>query len=317
VTGRFVVPAGCATPVQNRLSGVERRRTVCDMLRKFRLTRRSMTRTGVVLVAAIGLVVGAVAVPANAAERQASVDTVRPTHSYSVPANGYVALGDSFTSGQGAPPYDHGACLHSRYGSFPTFAALLSRYRLTANLACSGADIAAVGAQVALVPANTAVITVTVGGIDAGSDRVLAACAPDPTSAACISAVVTAQAALPTLAPKLVALYHAIAAKAPHARVIVLGYPRLFNPGVDAPLGDAVNVASDALDAVIHGAVVAAADQRVSYVDVNPQFANHGIGARVPYINLTTSTLLAQANFHPNYLGNLLAYPAALRPYGL
>jgi len=37
----------------------------------------------------------------------------------------------------------------------------------------------------------------------------------------------------------------------------------------------------------------------------------------VPYINLTTTTLLAQANFHPNYLGDLLAYPAALRPYGL
>jgi lysophospholipase L1-like esterase len=287
------------------------------MLRNSRLTRRSLTRAGVVLVAAIGLVAGAVAVPANAADRHASVDTVRSAHSLSAPANGYVALGDSFTSGQGAPPYDRGACLHSRYGSFPTFAALLSRYRLTANLGCSGADIAAVGAQAALVPANTAVITVTVGGIDAGSDQVLAACAPDPTSLTCAGAIATAQAALPTLAPKLVGLYHAIAARAPHARVLVLGYPRLFAPGADAPLGDAVNAASDALDAVIHGAVVATAEQRVSYVDVNPQFANHGIGARVPYINLTTSTLLAQANFHPNYLGNLLAYPAALRPYGL
>lgn len=273
-------------------------------------------RAGVVLAAALGLVIGAVAAPASAAEPHASSTTL--VHSSYWQAPGYVALGDSYTSGQGAPPYDGGACLHSRYGSFPSFAVAFSRYRLTANLGCSGADTTTVAsAQLPSVPRSTAIITLTVGGIDAGSDAVLAACAPDPASDLCTQAIQNAAAALSTLQPKLTALYAAIATQAPNAKVLVLSYPHLFNPGVDAPLGDAVNAGIDVLDGVIQGAVAYTGNSHVVFVDVRPAFAGHGIGASIPYINLTTSTLLAQTNFHPNYLGNLIAYPTALRPYGL
>jgi lysophospholipase L1-like esterase len=286
------------------------------------------SRLGALVVVTTALVVGLVTAPANAA----TVGTVSTgavstgglsaaglQHtSRSTSAGNYVALGDSFTSGQGAPPYLPGTCLQSRYGSFPTIAAAVSRYRLTANLGCSGATTASVMAlQLPSVPANTALITLTVGGIDAGSDVVLAACAPDPSSPTCAAALAAAAAALGTVAPKLVALYGAIMAQAPRARIVVLGYPHLFNPGVQPPLGDAVNTASDLLNSVIQGAVAATANPRVSYVDTTGAFAGHGIGSDLPYINLTTFPLLAAANFHPNYLGNLLAYPRVLAPYGL
>ncbi|WP_308468367.1 SGNH/GDSL hydrolase family protein [Rathayibacter soli] len=291
------------------------------------------SRLSALAIVAGALVIGMVAAPANAA----SVDTVSTSAastsaastsgistaglqrtSWFTSAGNYVALGDSFTSGQGAPPYDSGPCLHSRYGSFPTIAAAVSRYRLTANLGCSGATTADVAAlQLPAVPANTALITLTVGGIDAGSDAVLAACAPDPSAPACAAALAAAAGALPTVGPKLVVLYRAIAARAPNAKILVLGYPHLFNPGVQPPLGDAVNTASDVLNSVIEGAVAAVGNSRISYVDTTAAFAGHGIGSRLPYINLTTVPLLATANFHPNYLGNLLAYPWALAPYGL
>ncbi|HEY5224023.1 MAG TPA: SGNH/GDSL hydrolase family protein [Microbacteriaceae bacterium] len=293
------------------------------MMKKAQFRFGVVARLAGLVLATFGLVVGMVAGPANAtpvsSASSSDVSAAGLQHaSWFASAGNYVALGDSFTSGQGAPPYNPGPCLQSRYGSFPSIAASISRYRLTANLGCSGATAADVGVlQLPAVPANTALITLTVGGIDAGSDAILAACAPDPSAPACGAAVAAAAGALPTVGPKLVALYGAIAQKVPKARILVLGYPHLFNPGVQPPLGDQINTATDALNSVIQGAVAYVATSRISYVDTTAAFAGHGIGSSLPYINLTTIPLLATANFHPNYLGNLLAYPVVLAPYGL
>ncbi|GAA1527733.1 SGNH family lipase [Agromyces terreus] len=228
-------------------------------------------------------------------------------------ARAYVALGDSFTAGQGAPPYRSNDCKQSRYTSYPTVAAVFSLYRLTENRACSGATVADAMAQLTGVSAQTKLVTLTVGGIDAGSNDVLAACGlnPDPNAEPCKTALAASAAKLAALGPQLVGLYSTIAATLPNAKVVVLNYPRLFNPGV-APLGDLVNTASDGLNAVIAGAVAATGNPRVSLVDVTQEFSGHGIGAKLPYISFDPGNVLAPANFHPNALGNAFGYARAL-----
>lgn len=227
------------------------------------------------------------------------------------PSLSYVALGDSFTGGQGVPPYTSGPCLRSKRASYPAIAAAVSGYTLVANNACSGARMADIPGQLLGVSPKTKLVTLTLGGIDAGSNEVFAACSPDPTSAVCQAAVALSMARLQTLAPELAATYAGIASALPQARVVVLNYPRLFQPGL-LPLGDIVNSGTDALDAVIQAAVTGAGNPRIQLVDATQEFANHGIGSRVPYIAYDPTNPLAQPNFHPNALGNSLGYVRAL-----
>ncbi|MDJ0376635.1 SGNH/GDSL hydrolase family protein [Cryobacterium sp. PH31-L1] len=272
-----------------------------------RFASRFLPRLGAVAVITGALLAGAVSAPALAETNSGSAAPVAAS------AHGYVALGDSFTSGQGAPPYvlDGTACLRSKRASYPIFAAVVSPYRLVSNNACSGASTADVPAQLLAVSPSTALVTLTVGGIDAGSNVVLAACAPDPASPVCLSAINNSVAQLSVLAPKLVATYGLVAATLPKAKIAVLSYPRQFKPGF-SPLGDVLNGATDALNTVIAGSVAAMATPRIRFVDASQEFAGHGIGSRVPYFAFDPLNPLAPANFHPNVLGNSLGYARAL-----
>jgi len=272
------------------------------------------SRLGALALISTALVAGIAASPAAALPTAVASGAASSVEAgWSPPARGYIALGDSFTAGQGAPPYRSDDCKQSRYTSYPTVAAVFSLYRLTANKACSGATVADTAAQLAGVSPQTKLVTLTVGGIDAGSNELLAACAlnPDPAAEPCKSALESSAAKLAALGPQLVGLYATIAATLPNAKVVVLNYPRLFAPGV-APLGDLVNTASDGLNAVIAGAVAATGNPRVTLVDVTQEFAGHGIGSRLPYIAFDPADLLAAANFHPNALGNAFGYARAL-----
>jgi lysophospholipase L1-like esterase len=280
-------------------------------MKKTQFGMRFLSRMSLLAAVSLGLVAGVSAAPATAVTATAVPKGALSSSS----AGSYVALGDSYTGGQGAPPYLPGPCLQSKFAAYPTLAAVLSPYRLTANKACSGATIADVQAQLTGVSPATKLVTLTIGGIDAGSNVVLAACAPDPTAALCVEAVAASSAQLAVLGPRLAGLYAQIAAALPTARVVVLNYPRLFNPGV-LPVADLVNASTDALDAVIQGAVAATGNARVQLVDVTQEFAGHGIGARVPYISFNPADPLAPANFHPNALGNALGYTRALTTDG-
>ncbi|TFC42236.1 SGNH/GDSL hydrolase family protein, partial [Cryobacterium shii] len=259
------------------------------------------------------------AAPAAAAGAVASFNAPRAT-SYA-PLE-YVALGDSFTAGQGAPPYSDLNCLRSRYKSYPVITSLLSPYRLIANKACSGARLADIPAQLVGVGTSTKLVTLTVGGIDAGSTEILRACAPDPGSADCVGAVQASQATLsdPAFVAALAGTYGQLAATLLNARVAVLGYPLLFKPGA-SPLGDLVNQGTGALNLAIQTAVGVTPEpagvDRIRYVNVTDEFADHGIGSRVPYIAFDPSNVMAPSNFHPNALGNTLGYYRALANDGV
>jgi len=274
-----------------------------------RLASRFLPRFGAVAVLTAALLAGAVSAPAQAQTATAPV---------AAPAPGYVALGDSFTSGQGAPPYipDGTACLRSKRASYPIFTALVSPYRLVSNKACSGASTTDIPNQLIGVSPRTALVTLTVGGIDAGSNDVLAACAPDPALEVCIGAINESVARVSILAPTLVLTYAVVAATLPQAKIAVLSYPRQFKPGF-SPLGDVLNRATDALNVVIEGSVAELATSRIRFVDASQEFAGHGIGARVSFFAFDPLNPFAPANFHPNALGNSFGYTRALVNDGL
>ena len=268
-----------------------------------------MSRLGAVSLLSLCLVVAASVTPATASPGATPKGSA---------GGSYVALGDSFTSGQGAPGWFDESCFQSLSGSYPTITANSSSYREALNFACSGANTDAVLAQLLAIDSSVklkaSLVTLTVGGIDAGSNVVLAACAPDPSSELCQGTLQGAAINLVNVVgPKLVLTYTAIAAEFPKARIVVLNYPRLFDPSV--PFASAVNGATNALNGVIAGAVLATKNPRVSLTDVTQEFTGHGIGSEKPYI--TFNGLSDPASFHPNVLGNTAGYVAALRTDGV
>jgi hypothetical protein len=113
-----------------------------------------------------------------------------------------------------------------------------------------------------------------------------------------------------------------IVAKAPSARVIVLGYPRIFSETSGQELDNIsvndqrwLNLRAKELGDLIRQ-VAQAADQRivaargpgsVEFVDVLHAFGGHEIGTEDPYVNgleVNLSALTAEArSFHPNAAG--------------
>jgi len=273
---------------------------------------RSLSRLGAVSLLSLGLIVAASVAPATAS----------PGATPNGSAGGsYVAIGDSFTSGQGAGPWIDYGCFRSVSGSYPTITANSSSYREALNFACSGANTTAVFAQVGAIDdrvrLKASLVTLTVGGIDAGSNQVLAACAPEPTSALCAGTVRAATANLITVVgPNLVRTYVAVANAFPKARIVVLNYPKLFDARYPSALAPILNGATDALNTVIARAVTATNNPRVSLTDVTDEFAGHGIGSVESYISFNPYNPSDPANFHPNVLGNTAGYAAALRTDG-
>ena len=153
-------------------------------------------------------------------------------------ATSYVALGDSYASGVGTRTYysDSGSCYRSPYAY-----AVVDAARIGATLsfqACSGAKAADVkNSQLGTLTASTGLVTVQVGGNDIGFSPVLTECAQPGWASDCNGAIDGAQTKISsTLPAALDSLYTSIRSKAPSAKVVVVGYPRIFN-GEDCNAG--------------------------------------------------------------------------------
>jgi GDSL-like Lipase/Acylhydrolase family len=195
----------------------------------------------------------------------------------------YVALGDSYAAGTAAKP-----CLLGPNGYPAVLDRSESRIVLTTNAACSGATTDTVALPPELNDAR--LVTLTVGAANLGLSDVAAACIGG-TLSDCLAAIEPAQRELgecprgeSTLGDDLIGLYGDVAKAARGARIVVTGYPLLFEPPAD-PNSDltakitAINEATAKLNCVIERAVAAtqATYANIYYVDVTEEFAGHGI----------------------------------------
>lgn len=225
-------------------------------------------------------------------------------------AGPYTALGDSYSSGVGTRTYysDSGSCYRGP-NAYPVQVAA----RLGATLtfaACSGAKVPDVLNQLSSLNASTALVTVSVGGNDAGFADVITRCAlPWPWT--CTSQITGANTYIRnTLPGSLDSLYNQIRAKAPNARVVVVGYPRLFN-GEECNTGarispgeqSSLNATADLLATTIGGR---AAAHGFGFVDVRTAFTGHAVCDDVEWLNGLSNPVLE--SYHPNATGQTAGY---------
>lgn len=228
----------------------------------------------------------------------------------------YVALGDSYSAGVGAGDYyaSSGSCHRSPHG-YPVLWAAAHSTNVFSFQACSGATTSNVRSdQLGALTAGTSLVTITVGGNDVGFAEVVATCKVGSSSVCSDAVTVAVEMARTVLPSALAATYGDIKARAPHAQLVVLGYPRLFETSTSCGLlgmsltnRQTLNRGADALDAVIQ---TQAAGAGASYVDVQSAFNAHRICASAPWIHGTTLPLLD--SYHPYAAGYSHAYLPAL-----
>jgi lysophospholipase L1-like esterase len=229
----------------------------------------------------------------------------------------YVALGDSYASGVGTRTYtsESGSCQRSTL-SYPYLDAARIGAHLT-SVACSGARVADVTNN-QLGPLNSGVrfVTVQVGGNDAGFSSVVSTCAQPAWLSNCDAAINTAQATINNTIPgRLNGLYATIRSRATVAKVVVVGYPRLFN-GTDCNAGTffsaaemtRLNQTADLLNSKISAAAGAA-----GYTFVNPTsaFVGHAVCGSPEWINGLSNPV--SESYHPNTTGQQ-AYANLVQP---
>lgn len=218
-----------------------------------------------------------------------------------------VGLGDSYAAGLGSGDYDQdsGDCYRSPHA----YAVQVSR-RIGAQLdfvACSGATTADVAAdQLGALSAQTTDVTLTVGGNDVGFADVMTDCALPSWAGDCAAAVRVARQLVKQVLPgRLGSLYDAIAAAAPNAKVVVVGYPRLFNGQDCSPLTwftpremTKLNGAANLLDSTTKAQV---RSHHFTFVDPRADFTGHAICDADPWLNNLTYPV--NESFHPNVSG--------------
>ncbi|SEO75565.1 SGNH/GDSL hydrolase family protein [Trujillonella endophytica] len=230
-----------------------------------------------------------------------------------VPAGGWqiVTMGDSYSSGEGAPPFRStpgygdsyaSGCHRSPWGH-AGFAATLSAWTGwdQANVACSGAGVQDVvdgyrgePSQLDALGPRTRVVTLSVGGNDVGFTTIMAACVLQTLrlGIACATELARAETALRELTSpqpggvsRLEAFYRDVLTRAPNARLLVTGYPLLFPTSADAaqPCFVAPRYWATINDLTVRGnALIRQTVERLggTYVDLEPTFRGHGACVR-------------------------------------
>ena len=225
----------------------------------------------------------------------------------------YVALGDSYSSGVGAGDYtsSSGDCDQST-NAYPYLWDDADSPSSFSDEACSGATSTDVlDDQLGTLSSSTSLVSITVGGDDAGFTSVMETCVLDSTSS-CVSAIDNAETeAKDDLPAKLDTLYSKISSDAPNAHVVVLGYPELYDlsessscVGLSTTDRTDLNQASDTLDSVIE---TQAEDYGFSYVDVRPYFSGHEICDSDAWLH-SVNVLDISESYHPTSDGQADAY---------
>ena len=233
-------------------------------------------------------------------------------------ANSYVALGDSYSSGVGTRTYisDGTSCQRSVY-AYPSLIAAAKGLSLNFR-ACSGAKVADVtNNQLSALSTGTTHVTITVGGNDAGFAPVLTECAKPAWMSDCNGAIDNAQYIIRSVLPgRLATLYASIKAKAPNAKVVVVGYPRIFN-GVDCNALTwfssyemyRLNQTADLLNSTTSAQASAKA---LSFANPTTRFVGHAVCDSAEWINGLSNPI--GESYHPKIVGHRDGYAVVVSP---
>lgn len=246
------------------------------------------------------------------------------------PAGGYVALGDSYTSGPLIPTQVDLNCTRSNK-NFPSLVAAAISASPFTDVSCGGAttnDMANAGsgelgigvaAQLSALRSNTALVTLGIGGNDIGFTGIIETCAEDslhnPLGSPCKNqydsgGVDQLLARVNATAPKVATVLQQIHSASPGARVVVVGYPDILPtsgigcwPSVPISWGDVPYMRSVELNLNAMLASTAAANG-ASYVDTYAATIGHDAckSSSTRWVEgLIPGS--AAAPFHPNALG--------------
>jgi lysophospholipase L1-like esterase len=259
--------------------------------------------------AAFAVTIGVVAPPASAAGQK------------------YVALGDSMASGPLIPNITGNVgCGRSTHNYAHELAA-----RLGAELhdvTCSGAEtkhmtesqsLSVAGVSTGIAPpqfdaltADTTLVTLTIGGNDAGLVGIAEDCVNlDPTATPCKArytegGVDQVAQRVDAVGPRLATVLDGIHQRSPKARVLVTGYGLYVKPGGCWPLQPVLPVDADYLQGNVHrlNGVIEADD--AEYVDVETPSTGHDAcrSATAKWVEGYVPVNLA-APLHPNQRGEL------------
>lgn len=243
----------------------------------------------------------------------------------------YVALGDSFSGGEGNRPFD-GKC-HRAEGddsAYPRILPSLVGYVAEPSFnACTGATIADVWQrpqpkrgdqkiQLEYLSPATRLVTLTIGGNDIGFAEIVTKCLfrRDCTEGSLAERV---RERLATIRARLTGAYRLIREHMdPGGYLLVAGYPRLFLPGPDAGCEKLISrKEAEWIDSlVIQGnariakavADATASAGNVAYVDVTERFAGHELCSNDEWLHDLHFSLREGLNpfkgsYHPNKNG--------------
>lgn len=216
-----------------------------------------------------------------------------------------VAMGDSYTSGEGVPPFDPATDTRTNKCHRSTAAYVVVTARLTGsqqrNVACSGSQTKDLftsfktePSQVSRIGSDATDIVLSVGGNDVdGLEAVLTMPSQDVLAAE-----------LAQLRPNLVNTYLRVKAAAPKAQLHVVGYPAMFHTG------NAWCLASKARREYIVNATrqlnetirQAAAEAKVRYIDTFSAFSGHELCTARSYMN-GIDVFNFRYSLHPNVAG--------------
>ena len=224
----------------------------------------------------------------------------------SAAASQYVALGDSYSSGVGSRVFyeESGSCMRSPEAYGPKVAAAKG-YTLSFQ-ACSGAKTTDVNAnQLGTLSSSTALVTITIGGNDAGFSNVILNCALYYFT--CGGAINEANEFIAKkLAGLLDTTYSDIRSKATTAKVIVLGYPKLFTKEgatcnanfLTSSNEKKLNETGEKLDSVIKARAEA---HGFTFINPTSAFEPHEVCSSEEWLNGQSNPI--EESYHPNTKG--------------
>jgi lysophospholipase L1-like esterase len=220
----------------------------------------------------------------------------------------YVALGDSYSSGVGAGSTS-GSCAQSP-NAYPALWAKANSPASFTFAACSGARTSdVISSQLSSLSASTTLVSITIGGNDAGFSSIMETCVLKSTNS-CESAVASGeQFVKSTLPGQLNTTLADIRAHAPNAKIVVLDYPDFYDLNAKFCLGlssgdhQALDNGINALDSTLQAA---AAVNGATFADVRAQFSGHELCDGAGWLN--SVTLPIGNSYHPTATGQQSGY---------